>query len=556
MRILFLCTRHNSLSQRLQVELEEAGHEIVVAEVESAASMEEAAEAAQPALIVAPMLKRAIPESVWSRYTSLIVHPGIPGDRGPSAIDWAILDAMPRWGVTVLEAREKLDGGPIWTCADFPLRGVAKSALYRRETTQAALDAVLRAVDLFERRERPSLFSTDMIRGRERPSCRQSDRRFDWRDTTAHILGRIRSGDSAPGTLARIGGQSLHVFGAHEEGRLRGAPGSLLARRDGAVCIATGDGAIWLSHLRHKDGIKLPAVAVLGAQAEALTEKPLAPESEPDHATFQDIRYRERGRFGFLYFDFMNGAMSVTHCERLLAAYRQAQARPTRAIVLCGGADFWSNGIDLNAIEAADDAGEESWRNILAMNALVRAIATTSDKLVVSLLRGNAGAGGVTLALAADRVYARDGVVLNPHYKRMGGLYGSEYWTYLLPRRVGEATARHLTDGLQPVGTARAARIGLIDAVLDGEDIEQRVVRIVEPELGFWRFRALIAKKSHKRDEDERSKPLDRYAEEELAEMRRNFFGADRSYHEARRRFVWKLCAEPMCEAPLVQALA
>lgn len=556
MRILFLCTRHNSLSQRLQVELEEAGHEIVVAEVESAASMEEAAEAAQPALIVAPMLKRAIPESVWSRYTSLIVHPGIPGDRGPSAIDWAILDAMPRWGVTVLEAREKLDGGPIWTCADFPLRGVAKSALYRRETTQAALDAVLRAVDLFERRERPSLFPTDMIRGRERPSCRQSDRRFDWHDTTAHVLGRIRSGDSAPGTVARVGGQSLHVFGAHEEGRLRGTPGSLLARRDGAVCVATGDGAVWLSHLRHKDGIKLPATAVLGAQAEALAEQPLAPEQEPDHATFQEIRYRERGRFGFLYFDFMNGAMSTMHCERLLAAYRHAQTRPTRAIVLCGGADFWSNGIDLNAIEAADDAGEESWRNILAMNALVRAIATTPDKLVVSLLRGNAGAGGVTLAMAADRVFARDGVVLNPHYKRMGGLYGSEYWTYLLPRRVGEATARHLTDGLQPVGTARAARIGLVDAVLDGDDIEQRVVRIIEPELGFWRFRALIAKKARKRDDDERIKPLDRYAEEELAEMRRNFFGADRSYHEARRRFVWKLCAEPVCEAPLAQALA
>ena len=35
---------------------------------------------------------------------------------------------------------------------------------------------------------------------------------------------------------------------------------------------------------------------------------------------------------------------------------------------------------------------------------------------------------------------AREDVVLNPYYRHMGGLYGSEYWTYLLPRRVG---ARH-----------------------------------------------------------------------------------------------------------------
>ena len=56
--------------------------------------------------------------------------------------------------------------------------------------------------------------------------------------------------------------------------------------------------------------------------------------------------------------------------------------------------------------------------------------------------RGNAGAGGCFLALAADQVWAHGGVVLNPHYKNMGNLYGSEYWTYLLPRRVGEAGAR------------------------------------------------------------------------------------------------------------------
>lgn len=547
MRILFLCTRHNSLSQRLQVELEESGHEIVVVEVESPASMQAAVDAVRPELIVAPMLKRAIPESVWSRCTSLIVHPGIPGDRGPSAIDWAILDGVERWGVTVLEAREELDGGPIWTCADFPMRGVGKSALYRRETTQAAVDAVMRAVAMAVRHERPPAFRPGRIRGRDRPACRQADRRFDWNETTARILGRIRSGDSAPGTAARLAGVQVHLFGAHAEARLRGAPGSLLAQREGAICIATGDGAMWLSHLRRRGGIKLPAVQVLGADVAAVPELPLAAEAEPGHATLQDIRYRERGRFGFLHFDFMNGAMSTRQCERLLAAYRHAQTRPTRAIVLCGGEDFWSNGIDLNAIEAAADPAEESWRNILAMNALVRAIATTADKLVVSLLQGNAGAGGVPLALAADRVYARAGVVLNPHYKRMGGLHGSEFWTYLLPRRVGEAATRQLTDALQPIGTARAARIGLIDAAFDGDDVLGRIVNVVEPELGFWRHRARLAAKARRREQDESVKPLDRYAEEELTEMRRNFFGADRSYHEARRRFVWKLCAEPIC---------
>lgn len=62
----------------------------------------------------------------------------------------------------------------------------------------------------------------------------------------------------------------------------------------------------------------------------------------------------------------------------------------------------------------------------------------------------------------------RDPVVLNPHYKAMG-LYGSEYWTYVLPRRAGEAAARSLTERCLPIGAAEAARIGLANEVLPGD---------------------------------------------------------------------------------------
>jgi putative two-component system hydrogenase maturation factor HypX/HoxX len=109
-----------------------------------------------------------------------------------------------------------------------------------------------------------------------------------------------------------------------------------------------------------------------------------------------------------------------------------------------GGQDFWSNGIHLNVIEAAQDRAEESWRNINAIDDLVYAILTTNTHLVIAAMQGNAAAGGVMLALVADKVYARKGVVLNPHYKRMG--YGSEYWTYSLPKRVGQKKAIELTN--------------------------------------------------------------------------------------------------------------
>jgi putative two-component system hydrogenase maturation factor HypX/HoxX len=81
-------------------------------------------------------------------------------------------------------------------------------------------------------------------------------------------------------------------------------------------------------------------------------------------------------------------------------------------IVLMGGPDFWSNGLDLNLIEAAGSPADESWRNINAIDDLVQDIITTDSHYVVAAMRGNAGAGGVFLALAADLVLARGGVVL------------------------------------------------------------------------------------------------------------------------------------------------
>ena len=50
-------------------------------------------------------------------------------------------------------------------------------------------------------------------------------------------------------------------------------------------------------------------------------------------------------------------------------------------------------------------------------NDLIVEILGTTCHLIIAGLRGNAEAGGAMLALAADRVYAMSGVVLNPHYR-------------------------------------------------------------------------------------------------------------------------------------------
>ncbi len=548
MRILFLTRSFNSLTQRLYVALRERGHEVSI-EYDIADSVaEEAVEAFAPDLVVAPFLKRALPESIWRNHVCLIVHPGIIGDRGPSALDWAIMNAEREWGVTVLQAIAGMDAGPIWASATFPMRAARKSSLYRNEVTDAAEQAVLLAVERFAtRRFRPVPLTQAHGRGQARPLMTQHERRIDWAcDQIEVILRKIRAADGTPGVQDNLFGVPCYLYDAHAE-RLSEppAPGTIVARRDGAVLRAAVDGGVWIGHAKRVDGApayKLPVAVAFPAEFRALPALPVALDAPFDGTGYREIRYEEDGQVGYLHFPFYNGAMSTAQCERLLAAYSFALARPTRVLVLMGGPDFWSNGIHLNVIEAAESPADESWRNINAIDDVTRAFLETGDRVTVAAMQGNGGAGGVFMALAADHVWARRGVILNPHYKNMGNLYGSEYWTYLLPLRAKYGPPQAVMAQRLPLSAKAAHELGLVDAVF-GDDYAGFVAAVM------GRARALAAsseiedfiqRKRVARARDEAAKPLAAYRAEELGEMRRNFYGFDPSYHVARSHFVHK----------------
>lgn len=564
LRILLLCHSFNSLSQRLFAELRAAGHALSV-ELDIADSVtEEAVALFRPDLVLAPFLKRRIPASVWQRVTCLVVHPGPPGDQGPSALDWAVWRGEPHWGVTVLQANGDFDAGPVWAHAVFPMREATKGSLYRREVTQAALQATLEAVARFASGacEAPEIA---LPTPRWQSAMRQSNRAIDWsHDSTATVLAKIRSGDGQPGVLDALWGQPCYLGDAHLATAAAMAefsaaePGVLLAVRDGALLRRTVDGGVWIGQARRADppgtppaqaSFKQVAAELFANEAAGLPQRPVPLERSSDE--WGELRYTEHGpegaRVGCLGFDFYNGAMSTARCERLRAALLQVRERPAQVLLLTGGEGFFSNGIDLNSIEAAahragDSAADASWRNIQAMNDVALAVLQTTDRLTVSVLRGNAGAGGAFLALAADQVWAHGSVVLNPHYKNMGNLHGSEYWTYLLPRRLGEVGAKELMAQRLPLLAAEALRIGLIDHRDEGprEGFEERCLQRALTLAGSYNPSGALAAKQTRREQDEAHRPLAQYREQELARMHRNFYGFDPSYHVARHHFVHK----------------
>lgn len=554
MRILFIASSHNGLSQRLQCELEDDGHFIEIAIFQSANQIVEIVEHCSPDLILAPFLKSPIPDTVWKQYLCLIVHPGVVGDRGPSSLDWAIMNQVPVWGVTVLQADEEMDAGDIWASEEFNRREVSKSNLYRHEVTEAAVVAVKQAIANFQLKAfkpRPLDYHDKEVKGQWNDPIKRKNRHFEWTDASTDILKKIRAADSTPGLLeSRIFDEEYYMFGGHNEAILKGNPGEIIAKRDGAICIGTGDGSIWISHLKKKgNGVKRKAAILLEDKLGHLPELTIdAFETCNNRETFKEIWVEQQSDVCFINFDFYNGAMSTHQCNRLRKVFMQASQMEFSVIVLRGGADLWSNGIDLNEIECAQNPADASWENIVAIDDLTREI-INCDKLVVSAMAGNAGAGGAILALAADFVYARAGIVLNPHYKKMG-LYGSEYWTYLLPRRVGNIKAKSIMDNCTAMTAEQAKTIGFVDDCLVG-GVAEFNKKIGEKAMALAKhpdLKKMVNEKRNNRLKDETKKPLDQYRNEELSQMQKIFYDPQSDYHFLRHFFVLKVALQSQQE--------
>ncbi|KAF2755922.1 ClpP/crotonase [Pseudovirgaria hyperparasitica] len=623
MRILFLCTAHNSLSQRLYLALSPS-HDVTIELAISEDVMITAAELARPDVVICPFLTARVPKVIYDNYTTLIVHPGPPGDVGPSALDWVLLgddgsienatellkildNSPPRpgrthWGVTVLQAIEEFDAGPVWAFEQFPLdideRGLTKSSLYRGPVSRAAISSVLVAVSRIQETARvsaegrPCVFhkaSPDFrhlsIENRlpfqggrlfHRPLLKAAQRNFDvTRHTAQQISRRIRCGDSQPGALSNLFGLGLYLYGGLVDETPGGpnsgvmpaaSPGTIVGIRNDALCITTCDGkGVWISHIRRVKKSsdvalwpKIPAVSgllELGLldiyEIENLYWSAPPDWSRSPFATMQDVwvelsTYNDSCLVAYLHWEFYNGAMSSSQCSRLVEAMdyilsTSTPKRPIHAVVLMGGS-YFSNGIDLNVIEASQSPAEESWININRIDDVVQYLLLEFPRrnvLTIGALRGNAAAGGVALAAACDVVIAGSEIVLSPAYRGVG-LYGSEYHTISYPGRCGAHKAKEILQSMTPMSPFEARCVGLVDHVLIGsgfvldEKIRTHVPFLLKSVLsghGFW-----------KSTQDLSAMALSKARTLELCEMSKDFFSA-RSvrYHSRRFNFVRKV---------------
>lgn len=231
LKIVLLSSAFNGLTQRAWLDLREAGYRPSVVLFTDAASACRQIEESGADLVICPFLKDRVPKQLWRnpRRPVVIIHPGIVGDRGASALDWAITRQPDRWGVTALQAVEEMDAGPIWATCEFDLpKGLRKSELYNGPVSDAAIHCIREVVE--KHRDGfvpvPLDYGRPDVVGRLQPNMTQDDRSFSWHDSSVFIQRCIDAADGQPGVLASLAGEQFYLYDAHPDVR-HGLPGEL-----------------------------------------------------------------------------------------------------------------------------------------------------------------------------------------------------------------------------------------------------------------------------------------------------------------------------------------
>lgn len=537
MKILLIISSFNSLSQSVYCKLQELEHKVFIKFAISKELMIEAVEEINPDIVFCPFLKQFIPSEIFENYPTFVLHPGIIGDRGHNSLDNAINDEVKQWGVVILKANEVLDGGDIYAQSNFIMREESsKASIYRNEVTQATLKALKQFLQNYQNKD---FIPTKQILNPIHKNLSQENRKINWqKDNTKQILKKINMSDSTPGVKDEILGVECYLFSAFIEDTLRGETKEILAKRDGAICIGTIDGAIWISQIQELDSFKLPATYVLKDKIKGIEEKRIPLVIEDERKSFYELRVQRKDEIAYLYFNFHNGAMTSTQCIKLKYAIEYLKEE-CKVLVLMGADDFFSNGIHLNILEDSKKQGEDGWSNINAMNEAVKAVLLCDEIITVASFNKNSGAGGVFLGLACDYAISSENTIFNPHYKTLG-LSGSEYHTFILPKRVGQTKSKELLENCLPINANYAKKINMIDEVYPFEDYQEKLEIFCENLLkNEDTFEEFI---DRKKDFLEQELPLmEECKEKELQIMYDEFWQKSSSFHTLRYDFVHKI---------------
>ena len=189
-------------------------------------------------------------------------HPSLlPRHRGPSSINWPIIQGATRTGLSIFWPDNGLDTGPILMQKEVDiLENDTLGTVYFDKLFPLGVEAMIESVDLVREGKAPKTVQDDS-RSTYESWCRKADVEIDWTKPAQEVHNLIRGADPAPGAWTTIGGTTVQLFESRRVEGEAGEPGEIVAVEDGRLIVAAGDGRIAVGRARPEGGGKVAAEA-------------------------------------------------------------------------------------------------------------------------------------------------------------------------------------------------------------------------------------------------------------------------------------------------------
>ena len=205
-------------------------------------------------IIFVPEEARNIPT-----HGSICFHPSLlPKHRGPSSINWPIINGATKTGLTIFWPDDGLDEGEILLQKEVEIGpDDTLGTVYFEKIFPLGVETVLEAIDLVRAGDPPRVPQNEDEATYE-SWCKKKDAEIDWSKPAADVYNLIRGTNPQPGAWTSHGETQLSIFDSEKQDG-SGKPGEVLDVSDKGVLIATGDGAILAKRVRPNKDQKVPA---------------------------------------------------------------------------------------------------------------------------------------------------------------------------------------------------------------------------------------------------------------------------------------------------------
>jgi methionyl-tRNA formyltransferase len=223
--------------------------------------------ALKPDLQVMAFVTLFVPEDFLNIPTrgSIQYHPSLlPKYRGPSAINWPIIQGETETGLSIFWPDNGLDTGDVLLQKKTPI-GFEDSlgSVYFDRLFPMGVEATLESVDLVKAGKAPRI-KQDESQATYEGRCGADNARIDWGKPWRQIHNLIRGCNPAPGAWTTLDGNTLQVFEAkpspaRDPKGIGGKMGEIVAVEADGFTVVCADGRIKVLRVKPADGGKVGA---------------------------------------------------------------------------------------------------------------------------------------------------------------------------------------------------------------------------------------------------------------------------------------------------------